>query len=64
MAVSFGVYLGYPVVPFLVISGWAKGGVAMGMSIVSWGMFFTGSVLAGKKGVAYLEQRLSTRSNQ
>ncbi len=57
MALSFGIYPAYPVVPFLPISRWAKGGAAVGMSVVSWGMFFVGSVLAGKEGVAYLKRR-------
>jgi hypothetical protein len=54
MALSFGIYPEYLVVPFLPISAWRKGEVAMGLSAVSWGMFFVGSVLVGKKGVAYL----------
>ena len=37
--------------------GVAKGEVAMGLSAVSWAMFFVGSVLVGKKGVAYLKRR-------
>jgi hypothetical protein len=53
MALSFGIYPEY-LVPFLPISAWRKGEVAMGLSAVSWGMFFVGSVLVGKKGVAYL----------
>jgi hypothetical protein len=64
MALSFGIYLAYPVVPFLRISGWARGGVAVGMSVVSWGMFFVGSVLAGKEGVAYLRRRFSRRRDR
>ena len=64
MALSFGIYLAYPVVPFLPISGWAKGAVAVGMSVVSWGIFFVGSVLAGKEGVAYLKHRFSRRGEQ
>ncbi len=62
MALSFGIYLAYPVVPFLRISEWAKGEVAVGMSAVSWGMFLVGSVLAGKEGVAYLKRRFSRRA--
>jgi hypothetical protein len=57
MALSFGIYPAYPVVPFLPISAWRKGEVAMGLSAVSWGMFLVGSVLVGKKGVAYLKRR-------
>ncbi len=61
MALSFGIYLAYPAVFFLPISAWARGGVAVGLSIVSWGMFFVGSVLAGKEGVAYLKRRFAGR---
>mgnify|MGYP001188968555 CR=1 FL=1 len=57
MALSFGIYPAYPVVAFLPISAWRKGEVAMGLLAVSWGMFFLGSVLVGKKGVAYLKRR-------
>jgi hypothetical protein len=41
----------------LVDLGVAQGEVAMGLSAVSWGMFFVGSVLVGKRGVAYLKRR-------
>ena len=57
MALSFGIYLAYPVVLFLPISAWRKGEVAVGLAAVSWGMFLVGSVLVGKKGVAYLKRR-------
>jgi hypothetical protein len=59
IALSFAIYPAYPVVPFLPISRWAQGGAAVGMSVLSWGMFIAGSLLAGKKGVAYLKQRTS-----
>ena len=36
MALSFGIYPEYLVVPFLPISAWRKGEVAMGLSAVSW----------------------------
>ena len=61
MVLSFGIYPSYPVVPFLPISVWRKGEVAIGMSAVSWGMFLLGSVLVGKKGVAYLKRRFFKR---
>jgi hypothetical protein len=61
MALSFGIYPSYPVVPFLPISAWRKGEVAIGLSAVSWGMFLVGSVLVGKKGVAYLKRRFFER---
>jgi hypothetical protein len=59
MALSFGIYLAYPVVLFLPISGWGKGGVAVGLSLVSWTMFLVGSVMAGKEAVAHLRERFS-----
>jgi hypothetical protein len=61
MALSFGIYLAYPVVPFLPITVWRKGEVAVGLAAVSWGMFFVGSVLVGTKGVAYLKRRFFER---
>jgi hypothetical protein len=61
IALSFGVYPAYPVVPFLPISAWRKGAVAVGLLAASWGMFFVGSVLVGKKGVAYLKRRFFER---
>ena len=61
MALSFGIYPTYPVVPLLPISVWRKGEVAIGLSTVSWGMFFVGSVLVGKRGVAYLKRRFFGR---
>ena len=61
MALSFGIYPSYPIVPFLPISAWRKGGLVVGLSAVSWGMFFVGSVLVGRKGVAYLTRRFFER---
>lgn len=61
IVLSFGIYPAYPVVPFLPISRWARGGAAVGLSVVSWGMFLAGSTLAGKEGVAYLRGRLGAR---
>jgi prolipoprotein diacylglyceryltransferase len=57
LALSFAIYPAYPVVPFLPVSALRKGEVAVGLFAVSWGMFFVGSVLVGKKGVAYLKRR-------
>ncbi len=64
IGLSFCIYLAYPVVPFLPISAWGKGGVAVGMSIVSWGIFFAGSILAGKEGLASLKRRFARRREQ
>lgn len=61
VALSFGIYPAYPIVAFLPISWWSKGGVAVGLLAVSWGMFCVGSVLVGKKGLAYLKRRMSSR---
>jgi hypothetical protein len=61
MMLSFGIYPSYPLVLFLPISAWRKGGVAIGLSAVSWGMFFVGSVLVGKNGMDYLKRRLFKR---
>jgi hypothetical protein len=61
LALSFGIYATYPVVPFLPISAWRKGEVAIGLSAVSWGMFLLGSALVGKNGVAYLKRRFFER---
>lgn len=58
MALSFGIYSAYPFVPFLSIPLWQKGTVGIGLAVVSWGMFFAGSALVGKKGVGYLKRRL------
>jgi hypothetical protein len=55
---SFGIYPAYPLVPFLPISLWQKGGVGIGLAALSWGLFFAGSVLVGKKGLAHLRRHL------
>jgi hypothetical protein len=61
MVLSFGIYPGYPVVSFLPISAWRKGEMAIVLSAVSWGMFLVGSVLVGKRGVAYLKRHFFER---
>jgi hypothetical protein len=55
MALSFGIYPASPAVRFLSISAWRKREGQWGWRL-SWGMFFLGSVLIGKKGVAYLRR--------
>ncbi len=55
---SFGIYPAYPLVPFLPISLWQKGGVGVALVTISWAMFLAGCTLVGKKGVAYLKRRL------
>ena len=61
IVLSFAIYPAYPVVPFLPISAWRKGEVAVGLAAVSWGMFCVGSWLAGRKGIAYLKRRFFER---
>ena len=55
---SFMIYPAYPLVPFLPISLWQKGGVGLALAAISWGIFLAGSALVGKKGVDYLKRRL------
>ena len=55
LLLSFGIYPAYPLVPFLPISLWQKGGVGIALAAVSWTMFLAGSALVGKKGLAYLK---------
>ena len=52
---SFAIYPAYPLVPFLPISLWQKGGVGIALATLSWAMFLAGSALVGKKGLAYLK---------
>lgn len=52
---SFAIYPAYPLLPFLPISLWQKGGVGIALAALSWAMFFAGSALGGKKGLPYLK---------
>ena len=45
---SFGIYPAYPLVSFLPISVWQKGGVGVVLAGASWAMFFAGSALVGR----------------
>ena len=58
---SFGIYPAYPLVPFLPISLWQKGGVGIGLSVLSWTLFFAGSALIGRRGMAHLRHHLRWR---
>jgi len=58
---SFCIYPAYPLLPFLPISLWQKGGLGIGLAALSWGFFFVGSALIGRKGVTYLKRRLPWR---
>jgi hypothetical protein len=53
---SFGIYPAYPLVPFLPISLWQRGGVGVALAVLSWAMFLAGSALVGKKGFTYLKR--------
>jgi len=57
MAVSFLVYLAYPVILFLSLSESAKIGVAVLASLLSWGVFCGGFYLAGREGYDWLKRR-------
>src|SRR5512138_1391736 len=48
---SFAIYPAYPLLPFLPISLWQKGGAGIALAALSWTMFFAGSALVGKKGL-------------
>lgn len=58
---SFGTYPAYPLVPFLPISLWQKGGVGMGLVVLSWSLFLAGSALIGRRGVAHLRRHFRWR---
>ncbi len=57
MVVSFGVFVLYLAIPFLPVSTEAMATMFVVGWIVSWGLFFLGTVLAGKEGYAYLKHR-------
>jgi len=51
-AAEFATHPAYPLLPFLPISAWQKGGVGIALAAVSWGIFFAGSLLVGLAGAA------------
>jgi len=57
MAMSFLVYLAYPVILFLSLSDRMKIGVAVLASLLSWGVFGGGFYLAGREGYDWLKGR-------
>ena len=57
MAMSFLVYLAYPMILFLSLSDRMKIGVAVLASLLSWGVFCGGFYLAGRKGYEWLKGR-------
>ena len=57
MAMSFLVYLAYPVILFLSSSDSMKVGLAVLAFLVSWGIFCGGFYLAGREGYEWLKTR-------
>ncbi len=51
----------YLVIPFLPVSSDTMVGMLVGGWIVSWGLFFVGMLMAGKKGYPYLKQLVRKR---
>jgi len=57
MAVSFLVYLAYPMILFLAFSDRMKLGIVVVASLLSWGVFCGGFYLAGREGHDWLKGR-------
>jgi len=57
MAMSFLVYLAYPVILFLSFSDSMKLGIAVVAALLSWGVFCSGFYLAGREGYEWLKGR-------
>lgn len=55
MAVSFLVYPAYSVIVFLPFSGEMKLGAIASASLLSWGVFCTGTFLAGREGYEWFK---------
>jgi hypothetical protein len=55
MAMSFLIYPGYALIPFLPVSGSLMVGIVVVASVVSWTLFGLGALLAGKEGYPYLK---------
>lgn len=62
MTTSFSVYLAYPAIPFLPLPLRAQVAVGIAGSLVSWTMFFAGSMLAGREGREWIRRRFSRSS--
>ncbi len=58
MVSSFGVFLFYLTIPFLPVSPEVVLRLLIGGWILSWGLFFVGTLLAGKTGYLYLKERI------
>ncbi len=61
MIVSFGIMAFYFAIPFLPVSLNAKAGIVIAISALSWGLFFVGSLFAGKEGFPFLKQQVRNR---
>jgi hypothetical protein len=61
IAGSFLVYLAYPVIVFLPLSGNAKIGVIIIASLLSWSAFSIGVLLAGLEAYEWLKELLKRR---
>ncbi len=58
MITSFGVFVLYVIIPFVVPSAEEMATILVVGWIVSWGLFFIGTLLAGKEGYQYLKRRV------
>ncbi len=61
MVISMSAVLFYLVIPFLPVSSDTMVRMLVGGWIVSWGLFFVGMLMAGKKGYPYLKQLVRKR---
>ena len=55
IAVSFLVYPAYPIIMLLPFSGQVKAAVMVAASLLSWGIFGAGFLLAGREGYDWLK---------
>ena len=55
MIASFGFLVFYIVLPFLPVSSATMWRILLGGLIANWGMFFVGTLLAGRDGYPYLK---------
>jgi hypothetical protein len=61
MVISMSAVLFYLVIPFLPVSSDTMVRMLVGGWIVSWGLFFVGTLLAGKRGYPYLKRIVRKR---
>jgi hypothetical protein len=62
IAVSFSLYLLYPLLAMLAIARETKLAIGAAGWVVSWSMFFVGSTLAGAEGLEMLKSLFRRRS--